>query len=375
MTDTIEESFLAEENPEAVEEASSSETAQDHLKYSNRVLQLRSDSVLAQVQSTIALSEGLKSLTGDEMQLNKFLMELCKAKLLTHEEATSAKQSASVQSKWRKVSRYADTILHDRVRPFLNPGYTVMYDLCLLIGDFEEQDQESPLNKMCEFLSEIDGPLTREAIKKKRTSLKPPKKVSPVDTPSIVGDDEPAEPADEIIEEDSDDDADELSSDEETPLVWPKHSGVVATSANDPISAALLIVSPGDDWAVGRAAENERWQQMADQMAEDSVVLVFTRLDVLLDIRQVIDAFRPINCNHVYLLSEPENHDAATCEVLAVYSVGDGVEVQGAPSWKVDDPPHLIAKQLLLGVEGRRVQFFFSDAPAPDWETLTVDQG
>jgi hypothetical protein len=151
-----------------------------------------------------------------------------------------------------------------------------------------------------------------------------------------------------------------------------KRADVVVADVGEPITAALLIVNNGDEGALVLAAEGDRWQRMADQMAEDSAIFVFARLDVLLNISRIVKTFGPCGCANLYLLSEPDKLEATKCNVLAIFERGDGVSVEGVPNWKASDSPFVIAEQFLLGVSGRRLQFF-AEVPVPGWEALTVD--
>jgi hypothetical protein len=152
-----------------------------------------------------------------------------------------------------------------------------------------------------------------------------------------------------------------------------KQVDVVIGDAGEPITAAMLIVDKPNETTLVRAAQNDEWQLLADQMAEDSVVFVFTTTQVLLNISKVIETFDGFRCANAYLLSKPDKLEITKCNVLAIYERGEGVSVEGVPNWKADDAPVSIVEQFLQGVGGRSVHFF-GDAPPKGWEILTIKQ-
>ena len=134
------ENFTAGEKPQGgTSSPPDLKSVQSHIEHAERVLGLRASSVSAQVKSTVALSEGLEQLKDDHGQLDKFIAALCDAKLLSKSEADLKDRSASTQSKWKKIGRYAHIFLDERVLRVLTPGYSVMYELALLIEDLETE--------------------------------------------------------------------------------------------------------------------------------------------------------------------------------------------------------------------------------------------
>lgn len=379
---------------------------EQHVEHSERVLKLRADSVVAQVQSTVALSESMEKLKDDNGQLDKFLAALCSAKLLTNAEIQ--KRGASAQSKWKKIGRYAPVFLDDRVLRVLTPGYSVMYEMTLLIEDLGSAS--GTVDRLVELFDELDGPMTRDWIKKRRDAMKPPKQVATVEAPSIAsGDDsqvaqteqvsrpigpktlidsEPSKPADGLAAGQSvsspgrEGDDGPIQQREGVPANGQEAdlmgnstpSAVKAAEFGGQVTAALLVVRKRDAERLILASQGAEWQRATDQLAEDAVIFVFTTMQVLLTIGPAIETLGWERCDNVYLLSEPDGRDAGKCDVLAVFERGDGVDVQGVPSWKTSDAPHLIAEQFLQGVPGRRLHLF-ADMALPGWEALTVDQG
>jgi hypothetical protein len=379
--------------------------AEQHSEHSERVLKLRADSVVAQVQSTVALSAGMETLKDDHEQLEKFLAALCSAKLLTNAEIQ--KRGASAQSKWKKIGRYASVFLDDRILRVLTPGYSVMYELTLLIEDMGSAS--GTVDRLVELFDELDGPMTREWIKKRRDALKPPKQVATVEAPSIAaGDDsqvaqtervsrpigpktffdsglsKPTEgstarqPVSYLISAGDDgpiQQREEVPSDGQEAEPETRNSAPSASKAPEldgQVTAALLVVEKRDAERLVLASQGPEWQRATDQLAEDAVIFVFTTMQVLLTIGPAIQTFGWDRCDNVYLLSEPDGRDAAKCNVLAVFERGDGVDVEGVPSWEPSDAPHLIAEQFLQGVPGRRLHLL-ADTALLGWEALTVD--
>lgn len=397
--------------------SSQNESVNDPIWYVNRFRKHREQSVREVVNSTVAVCEGLDAIGDDQTEFRRFVKALADAKVMSQAEATKKKRAdMSTLSKIQKIYEHRDIILHQSVADKLCTGYSVLYELGLLIdqlmpeGDITEKVKGQVSNLLGLHLETLDGDLTRRWIKGVRESVGPistrERKVKLGEPPD---DNESAKTQDLYDEEDHHDrdygddtvengDADSGGGDsfnEFTPealdnaegdstLDWStrncasrrleaKAADIVVSEAGKPITAAMVTVHPLDEEMVVRASQTSEWQRLVDQMDEDSVLIVFSPLQILLNIGQVIETFDGFRCSNAYLLAEPHKSELTTCNVLAIYERGEGVSIDGVPNWKVNETPVLIMEQFLQGVSGRSV-FFFGDAPPVGWEILTIDE-
>jgi hypothetical protein len=244
-------------------------------------------------------------------------------------------------------------------------------------------DEGNRADRLGEHLERLDGPLTRKWVQGLRESIAPNQRRKKAEE-SPTEDEEAPESAgvedrhqvDAEIDESGDvsniDESEDQNATMRKEASVPssaKRAEVLIEEAGEPIAAALLIVSNSDDGAVERATEYARCQDLADQMAKDSAIFVFARMNVLLNIIRVVQIFHPVfRCANLYLLSGSDKLEATDCNVFAIFERGDGVFVDGVPNWKADDTPLQTVWQLLRGVPGRRLQIF-ADAPVAGWET------
>jgi hypothetical protein len=146
--ETLAEDLLVEQSKktdftDGETEATSSSRSQtgDPVIVAQRFLQHRAASVQEEVSSTVVVSEGWASFSNDEDKLQQFLEELARAKVLTQAEVAqglTGKTSNSTMSKLRKIREHRDVILHPKILPFLQAGYSVLYELILLYEALEE---------------------------------------------------------------------------------------------------------------------------------------------------------------------------------------------------------------------------------------------
>jgi hypothetical protein len=341
------------------------------------------------VQSAIAVCHGIDAVRNDPPRFAEFLGGLVEAKVISKAEAAKAELAKmSMISKIRKIEEHRDIILHPNVADKICTGYSVLYELGLLIDVLP--DAGDAADQLGRHLETLDGALTRKWVQDLRESIAPKQPRKKKANVAAAEKESPPESADPIVEDqhehvDTDvsgeiaDDIHGSGEDDATSHIDvsvpanAKRTDVLVADAGEPITAALLIVNNRDEGALLLAAQGDRWQRMADQMAEDSAIFVFARLDVLLNISRIFQTFGQCGCANFYLLSQPDKLEATKCNVLAIFERGDGVFVEGVPNWKANDPPFVIAEQFLLGVSGRRLQFF-ADAAVTGWEALTIDQ-
>lgn len=346
------------------------EGVNDPLRYVDRFRKHREQSVREVVKSAIAVCEGIDAIRDDGLQLGRFIRGLADAKVISKNEAEKVELSKMPMiSKIRKINEHQHIILHPNIADKICTGYSVLYELGRLIDNLLPEDGDVA-DQLGKHLEELDGALTRKWIQDLRERVYPKQ-----------GRKKPAED-NNVEEEDGGGDSEELNDDSDhhtredispkAAAVLPaniKEPDVVVVDIGEPITAALLVACKGDEVAMIGAADEDRWQQMADQMAEDSALFVFMPLQVLLNVGSVLATFGLFRCANVYLLSKPEKLEATKCDVLAIFERGEGVDVEGVPNWKADDTPTYIAEQFLHGVPGRRLQFF-ARAPAAGWEAM-----
>lgn len=389
----------------------------DPIWYVNRFRKHREQSVREVVNSTIAVCEGLDAIGEDQTEFRRFVKALADAKVMSQAEAAKKKRAdMSTLSKIQKIYEHRDVILHQGVADKLCTGYSVLYELGLLIdqlmpeGDITEEVKGQVSKLLGLHLETLDGDLTRRWIKGVRESVGPiatrERKVKSGEPPD---DNESAKTPDLHDEEDQHDrdygddtvengdagNGDDDSFNEFTPeavdnaeggttvdrstrnfasrRLEAKAADIVVSEAGKPITAAMVTVHPLDEELLIRASQTNEWQRLADQMAEDSVVFVFSPMQILLNIGQVIETFDGFRCSNAYLLADPHKSELTTCNVLAIYERGEGVSIAGVANWKVNETPVLIMEQFLQGVSGRSV-FFFGDVPPAGWEILSIDE-
>ncbi|KIU50800.1 hypothetical protein QU41_06805 [Bradyrhizobium elkanii] len=91
-----------------------------------------------EVTGDVILHQGLAACANDREQLQKLLNALVGAKVLSQAEADAGLGGRkSTMSMLRKIAERADVILHPKILPFLQPGYSVLYQVALLYEDLE----------------------------------------------------------------------------------------------------------------------------------------------------------------------------------------------------------------------------------------------
>lgn len=157
--------------------------------FAKRFVAHRAASIEEEVSSTVVLSEGLTAFATDETLMKEFLLELARAKILTAAEVAegvTAKTSSSTVSRLKKIKQNAKIILHPKILPYVQPGYSVLYQMALLYDAIEDirgiEDADAAISKLHELLASSDGPATRDWLKKERDKLRPaaPAKTSTV---------------------------------------------------------------------------------------------------------------------------------------------------------------------------------------------------
>jgi hypothetical protein len=102
-------------------------------------LQHRATSLSEEVMSGVTFCEGYRAFKHDEAKLARLLNRLVRAKVLTQAEADAGRRANdSTISKLNKIAERSDVILHPRILPYLQPGYTVLYELAKLYDALEK---------------------------------------------------------------------------------------------------------------------------------------------------------------------------------------------------------------------------------------------
>jgi hypothetical protein len=115
----------------------------DPVSYAKRFLQHRASSVKEEVTADVFLNRGIAAFRKDEEKRRQLLNALVDAKVLSKTEAQlDLDAKKSTLSMLTKIGQYADVILHERIIPFLQPGYSVLYQLALLIEELEASDEQ-----------------------------------------------------------------------------------------------------------------------------------------------------------------------------------------------------------------------------------------
>jgi hypothetical protein len=350
----------------------------DPLALAKEFLTHRAASVEEEVASALVLSEGLVTLQDDASKLEQFLQELAKAKVLTDAEVAeglTGKKSKSTISKLKKIKENSVMILHPDVVRYLQPGYSVLYELALLCEELKEAS-EFALFDLIDILNSNDGPITRRVLKKERDKLKPAKASTIEGTFSSAQDgaDQSAE-----VNRSSDDREDRIGDAQDPLSIGPKDEqraipssvkSEVVTDAITPIAAVLM--TPNSDDVARLVAEPSLWVGSEWLNSAVAVLLVEAKLGDLLAISDFVSSLSFARCSHIYLLTKPQDADLINRMVLAVFERG-GASIPSSPlKWPKEKVGIDLANRLLDGVEGRRVHVF-AEGPADGWESVVGD--
>jgi hypothetical protein len=104
----------------------------------NRFVGHRAASVKEEVSGDVVLHQGMVAFGDDHESLQQLLNALVGAKVLSQAEALAGLGGRkSIMSMLRKIAEYAHVILHPKILPFLQPGYSVLYQTACLYEDLE----------------------------------------------------------------------------------------------------------------------------------------------------------------------------------------------------------------------------------------------
>lgn len=120
------------------------ESAIDPRALACRILRHRGASVKEEVTGDAVLGEAVSKLRDDKEKLKQLMVALVDARVLSSEEADLGPDaSKSRLCKLMKIGEHAEVILHEQILPFLQPGYSVLYQLVLLYKILEANDEHS----------------------------------------------------------------------------------------------------------------------------------------------------------------------------------------------------------------------------------------
>jgi hypothetical protein len=112
----------------------------DPESYAKRFVHHRASSVKEEVAGDVALTEGITNFRDDKERLKQLLHALVAKKAISRDEADLALDGKSTISMLAKIGQHADVVLHEKILPFLQPGYSVLYQLVLLYEDLEAEN-------------------------------------------------------------------------------------------------------------------------------------------------------------------------------------------------------------------------------------------
>ncbi len=102
-------------------------------------LKHRAASLTEEVMSGLTFYEGYRAFKDDDAKLERLLARLVGAKVLSQAEADAGRRANDLTvSKLNKIAARADVILHPKILPLLQPGYTVLYEVAKLYDFLEE---------------------------------------------------------------------------------------------------------------------------------------------------------------------------------------------------------------------------------------------
>jgi len=271
--------------------------------FAKRFVAHRATSVEEEVSSTVVLSEGLTAFATDETLMKEFLLELARAKILTAAEVAegvTAKTSSSTVSRLKKIKQNAKVILHPKILPYVQPGYSVLYELALLYEAIEDirgiEDADAAIAKLHDLLVSSDGPATREWLKSERNSLRPP---AP-DKPSKVSQEQTAnERRTGSSHSESAAQRDEVVQSETATVVGGAKANPT-DSDDDELAGSTVIFTPGCSAFLVRD-HLVRVLDLAENIGDDAVLLVHGSKSSLLQVRKSV--LKKIAASNVHLIT------------------------------------------------------------------------
>jgi hypothetical protein len=331
------------------------------------------------VESTLIYSEGITRFRDDTEKLSEFLRQLHEAKVLDADEVTNglAAKSGPAASKMKKISEHADVILDNRILPLLSPGYSLLYELALLMEQLRlRQRGIADLHTM---LLSSNGPITRAWVKSKRTALQKDVPTKDSGHKPDVGFGSSHAPIKNL-------------SAQEAPPLQPQmddgqsagNSSPVAEPIQPPeavkslIAVMLLTPTSRDISKLEKALDDNASAPclaMRDEIDQRAVLLVRTKVSTLLSLSMsnVIDGYGFGRCVRIGLISDPTNNDITSSEVMAIYIRG-GLKIEfESIDWRSDKNTSSLADRILEGIDGRRMHLFAKER-SDSWETAIGDE-
>jgi hypothetical protein len=336
--------------------------------YAKRFLKHRAASVGESVTSGVVLVEALAACEGDRDKSKRLLEQLAKAKALSKVEAAQGlsgkKTNVTMISKLRKIAEHAELIRHPRVLPFLQPGYSVLYELGLLYEDLGSA--KDAVEVLHEILVSCEGQVTRKWLGDIRAKLRD-------DGPSTQAPNPQAESDQGALVGQSD--RDQMPETDGELIESSRAQAAAAANPRPPITA--LLATPGwrDASNLGKAYLEQGQPtclSLGNEIGDHAVLFVYAKVGALLSIATAIGWWKFKRCSHVYLLSEQESPDVIESDALAIYERGEFRLSRVLADPPAEKDPVTYVNSLLQGVSGRRVHLF-ADSATPGWESIIGD--
>ncbi|MGF6311894.1 hypothetical protein ABIB82_005871 [Bradyrhizobium sp. i1.8.4] len=282
--------------------------ASNPANFARRFVAHRAASIEEEVSSTVVLSEGLTAFAADEALMKEFLLELARAKVLTAAEVAegvTAKTSNSTISRLKKIKQNAKVILHPKILPYVQPGYSVLYEMALLYEAMEDirgiEDADAAIAKLHELLASSDGPATRQWLKGERSKLCPPApaKSSKVSQQQTANESRAGSPHSESAAQ-----RDEVVQSETGTVVGGAEADPTDPD-DDELVGSTVIFTPGCSAFLVRD-HLVRVLDLAESIGDDAVLLVQGSKSSLQQVRRSI--LKKIAATNVHLITNsPEN--------------------------------------------------------------------
>ncbi|PWE75936.1 hypothetical protein XF30_03350 [Bradyrhizobium sp. SUTN9-2] len=280
--------------------------------FAKRFVAHRAASVEEEVSCTVVLSEGMTAFATDETLMKEFLLELARAKVLTAAEVAEgvgAKTSNSTVSRLKKIKQNAKVILHPKILPYVQPGYSVLYQMALLYDAIEDirgiEDADAAIAKLHEMLASSDGPATRDWLKKERDKLRPPtpaktSTVQPVQTETA--DKRRAEPNDRSTVPASISRRDMVAQSETGDVVNEKETDQADSGAGSDEPTTIVTTTPKSQDVYQLSEKLIEVLSLADISGDEAVLLIRGSRGSLLSTRKTLQ--KKIEARNIHFIAK-----------------------------------------------------------------------
>jgi hypothetical protein len=316
-----------------------------------KVVQGLRDGVEAVIAACATAHATVERFKGNRAAVDQFVRVLADENVLSKAEARVGADSPKL-SKLRKVGQYARTLQRTEVLAYLQPGYTILYQVALLYETLEG-DEESRTNRLVQLLRACDGELTREYLSSATKDVKRAQKRAQADE-LTVEEDGPG----------SDEDA-HSSTDE-------KHI--------EQYDLLLLTPSRRDIQGLQRDYADHRdlprCLRLHEKISERAAVVVtadLTDLPIIAGKLLPCCGFKRIS--RVFLTHPPKNAEVTNAKIVIAAERGSKEPIlAGFDIWSADPGeivPNLLATQLHAAAD-KKLHAFASE-PSEGWASIIGD--